>query len=47
MHEQKKYKVIKKLVETGGNKNRAAIELGVTRQHINRMVKGYKEQMLY
>lgn len=44
MNEQKKYKVIKKLVETGGNKDRAAVELGVTRRQINRMIKGYKDQ---
>ena len=28
MNEQKKYEVIKKLVDTNGNKDRAAIELG-------------------
>lgn len=44
MNEQKKYKVIKKLVETDGNKNRAAVELEVTRRQINRMIKGYKDQ---
>mgnify|MGYP001035875080 CR=1 FL=1 len=44
MTEQQKYKTIKKLVETNGNKNRAAIELGCSRRHVNRLVKGYKEQ---
>ena len=44
MNEQKKYEVIKKLVETDGNKDRAALSLGVTRRHINRLIKGYKEQ---
>ena len=32
MNEQKKYEVIKKLVDTNGNKDRAAIELGCTRR---------------
>ena len=40
MNEEKKYKVIKKLVETNGNKKRAAIELGVTVRQINRMIAG-------
>lgn len=44
MNEQHKYEVIKKLVESDGNKNRASLELGVTRRHINRMIKAYKEQ---
>lgn len=42
MNEEKKYKVIKKLVETNGNKKRAAIELNVTVRQINRMVAGYR-----
>lgn len=42
MNEEKKYKVIKKLVETNGNKKRAAIELDVTVRQINRMIAGYK-----
>ena len=41
MNEERKYKVIKKLVETNGNKKRAAIELDVTVRHINRMIAGY------
>ena len=41
MDENKKYKVIKKLVETDGNKKRAAIELNCTIRHINRMISGY------
>ena len=41
MNEEKKYNVIKKLVETNGNKKRAAIELGVTVRQINRMIAGY------
>ena len=42
MNEEKKYKIIKKLVETNGNKKRAAIELDVTVRQINRMIAGYK-----
>ena len=44
MTEDEKYLVIKKLVETNGNKDRASISLGVTRRHVNRMIKGYKEK---
>ena len=43
MNEQKKYEVIKKLVETNGNKNRAAITLGCTRRTIDRLIKAYKQ----
>ena len=43
MNEQKKYEVIKKLKETNGNKKRAAVELGCTLRHVNRMLKGYEE----
>lgn len=42
MNEQKKYEVIKKLKETNGNKRRAAVELGCTLRHVNRMLKGYE-----
>ena len=41
MNEEYKYKIIKKLVETNGNKKRAAIELDVTVRQINRMIAGY------
>ena len=44
MTEYAKYRIIKKLVETNGNKNRAAIELGCSRRHVNRLIKGYKEK---
>ncbi len=43
MEGNKKYIVIKKLVETNGNKKRAAIHLNCTKRHINRMIVGYKE----
>jgi hypothetical protein len=43
MDEQKKYEVIKALADhPDGNKDRAAITLGCTRRHINRMLVGYK-----
>ena len=44
MDEQKKYEVIKKLVDTHGNKDRAAMTLGITRRHVNRLIKAYKEK---
>ncbi len=43
MNEQKKYEVIKKLVDTNGNKNRAAVELGCTRRTIDRLVNAYRQ----
>jgi transposase len=44
MNEREKYLVIKKLVETNGNKKRAALTLGCTIRHVNRMIQGYKEK---
>jgi len=44
VNEQKKYETIKKLVETGGNKDRAAMSLGVTVRTINRMINRYKSE---
>ncbi len=44
MTEQRKYDIIKKLVETNGNKNRAATELNCSRRHLNRLIKGYQEE---
>lgn len=44
MTEEDKYLTIKKLVETDGSKQRAAIHLGCTVRHVNRMIKGYKEK---
>lgn len=43
MDEQKKYDVIKKLVEEHGNKDRAAITLGITRRQIDRLILAYRE----
>ncbi len=44
MEENDKYITIKKLVETNGNKKRAALVLNCSIRHINRMIKGYKER---
>lgn len=38
MNEQNKYEIIKKLVETNGNKKRAATRLGCTVRTINRLI---------
>lgn len=42
MNENEDYEVIKKLVETNGNKNTAVVKLGVCLKTINRMIKGYQ-----
>ena len=44
MDENEKYGIIKKLVETDGNKKTAALKIGCTERHVNRMIKGYKEK---
>ncbi|MBU3161857.1 transposase, partial [Clostridium frigoris] len=44
MNENAKYETIKKLVDSNGNKQRAAIELNCTVRHINRMIIGYKKK---
>ena len=44
MNEQQKYSVIKTLIETNGNKHRAALTLGCTVRHINRMIQGYTKE---
>lgn len=43
MDENQKYEVIKKLVETNGNKKAATLKIGCSDRHINRLIKGYKE----
>ena len=43
MNEEYKYKIIKKLVETNGDKQRAAVKLKRSIRQINRMIAGYKE----
>lgn len=42
MTEEEKYSIIKKLVDTNGNKQRAALSIGCTVRHINRMMQGYR-----
>ncbi|MDO4378030.1 MAG: hypothetical protein Q4C64_02610 [Erysipelotrichia bacterium] len=44
MKEQNKYSVVKEFVDHGGNKKRAAFELGITVRHFNRLVKVYREK---
>lgn len=44
MKEQIKYLTIKKLVETNGNKKRAAISLDCSIRNIDRMIAGYKSK---
>jgi len=44
MTEQQKYDIIKKLVDSKGNKKTAALKLNCTPRHINRMVNGYNSQ---
>ena len=43
MNEEYKYKIIKKLVETNGNKQRTAVTLKRSIRQIDRMIAGYKE----
>jgi transposase len=44
MNEQNNYQIIKKLVETNGNKLNAEIKIGCSRRHINRLIAGYKSE---
>lgn len=44
MNEELKYLTIKKLVETDGNKKKAAIKLQCTVRSVDRMIAGYKEK---
>lgn len=44
MKEQEKYNVIKELVDRNGNKNRAAMKLGLSIRQINRLIIIYKEK---
>lgn len=43
LKEQEKYDVIKKLIETNGNKKRAQNQLGLSMKQINRLIAGYNE----
>lgn len=44
MNEEYKYNIIKKLVETNGNKKRAASKLGCTVRTVNRLIIKYKNE---
>lgn len=44
MNENEKYELIKKLVETNGNKTKVASKLSCTIRHVNRMIAGYKKE---
>ena len=44
MTENEKYQIIKKLVDSNGNKKSAALKLECSLRHINRMIQGYKAQ---
>ena len=45
MDEQKKYEVIKALADhPNGSKERAALTLGCTKRHINRLLAGYRKE---
>ncbi len=38
-----KYELIKRLVEQSGNKNKVAVKMKCSLRHVNRLIKGYKE----
>ena len=42
MKEDFKYQIVKKLVEVNGNKKAAALRIGCTVRHLNRMIRGYR-----
>lgn len=44
MDEQRKYEVIKRLVDENGNKDRAALTLGITKRQVYRLIKVYQEK---
>lgn len=44
MKEQNIYQIIKKLVETNGNKKKAAIRLGCTERYVNKLIIKYKDE---
>ncbi len=44
MKELNKYQIIKELVDHNGNKNNAALKLGITKRQVNRLIKIYKEK---
>lgn len=42
MKEDFKYQIIKKIAESNGNKKAAALRIGCTVRHLNRLIKGYR-----
>ena len=44
MKEQEKYVKIKELVDHGGNKDRVALKLGISKRQVNRLIIIYKEK---
>ncbi len=44
MKEKDKYEIIKELVDHGGNKNRVALKLGISKRQVNRLIIKYKEK---
>ena len=42
MNEEFRYQIIKKLIETDGNKKAAALRLDCSVRHVNRMINGYR-----
>lgn len=44
MTEEYKYEIIKKLIETNGNKRTAAMKLECTTRHVNRLIQGYSSK---
>lgn len=44
MKEMEKYNAIKDFVDHGGNKNRIALNLGITRHQVNVLIRKYKEK---
>lgn len=43
MDENEKFQIIKKLVDTNGNKQTACLKIGCSLRHINRLIVGYKD----
>ena len=44
MDQQYRYEIIKKLVDANGNKKTAALNLGVTRRQVDRLIAAYREK---
>ena len=44
MKEKQKYEKIKEYVDHGGNKNRIALQLNISKRQVNRLIIKYKEK---